>query len=167
MGLFDTVRVWLSPKPSASDVDQKLQRVLRASMEIVSAYGAILERGSSSSAPTIKQSEADLPYSKQQITQAIAILQQALSHPHLRAILVQLLSPAEAQHVLSSQFERSLETGLVLLDTFVPVAEVEAERKQWEDTLKLVEQIDPAARARIENTLAGAQRGKLRKNEAT
>ena len=158
MGLFDTVRSWFSTEPSASDVDQKLRRALRASMEIVSAYGAILERGSGSSAPTIKLSEADLPYGKQEISQAIAILQRAVRDPHLRTILVQSLSPAEAQHVLSSQFERGLETGLVLLDTFVPAAEVEAERKQWEDALKLVEKIDPAARARIENTLAGAQR---------
>jgi hypothetical protein len=93
-------------------------------------------------------------------------LQQAIRHPHLRTILVQSLSPAEAQHVLSSQFERGLETGLVLLETFVPAAEVEAERKQWEDALKLVDKIDPAARARIENTLAGAQHMSSKK-EAT
>jgi hypothetical protein len=166
MGLFDTVRSWFSTEPSASDVDQKLRRTLRSSMEIVSAYGAILERGGGSSVPTIKLPEADLPYSKQGISQAIAILQQAIRHPHLRTILVQSLSPAEAQHVLSSQFERGLETGLVLLETFVPTAEVEAERKQWEDALKLVEKIDPAARARIENTLAGAQRVSPKK-EAT
>lgn len=157
MGLFDSVRAWWSPKSSASDVDEKLQRVLRASMEIVSAFGVILERGGGSSVPTIKRPESELPYSKQAISQAIAILQQAIKRPHLRTILVQSLSPAEAQHVLSSQFERGLEAGLVFLDTFVPAAEVAAERKQWEDALKVVEKMDPAARARIESTLAAAQ----------
>ncbi len=167
MSIFDTVRAWLSPKPQATDADQKLRLLLRASLEIVSVYGAVLERGSSRRPPTIKQSDADLPFSKQQITQAIAILQQALGSPRLRAILIQLLSPMEAQQVLSSQFERSLGSGLVLLDTFVPTAEVEAERKQWDEALKLVEQIDPAARARIEDTLAAAHRSDVRKNEAT
>lgn len=157
MGLFDTVRSWFSTAPSASDTDQNLRRAFRASMEIVSAYGAILERGGGGNTPTTKISETELPYTKQEIRQAIAILQQAIRHPHLRTILVQSLSPAEAQHVLSSQFEGGLETGLVLLDTFVPAAEVETECKQWEDALKLAEKIDPAARARIEKLLAGAQ----------
>ena len=163
MSLFDTVRAWLSPKPSATDADQKLRLLLRASIEIVSAYGAILEGDSSSKMPTIKQSEVDLPFSKQQISQAIAILQQALVHPRLRAILIELLSPMEAQQILSSQFERSLESGLVLLDTFVPAAEVEAEHKQWDEALKLMEQIDPAMRARIEGTLAAARRADVGK----
>ena len=158
MSIFNTVRAWLSPRPSATDPDQKLRLLLRASIEIVSAYGAVLERDTSSKIPTIKQSETDLPFSKQQISQAIAILQQALGHPRLRAILIELLSPMEAQQILSPQFEISLESGLVLLDTFVPVAEVEAEHKQWSETLKLIEQIDPSMRERIEGTLAAARR---------
>ena len=141
-----------------TDADQKLRLLLRASIEIVSVFGAVLEQGSNSKIPTIKQSEADLPFSKQQISQAIAVLQQALGHPRLRAILIELLSPMEAQQILSSQFERSLESGLVLLDTFVPAEEVEAERKQWNETLKVMDQIDPTIRERIESTLATARR---------
>lgn len=167
MSLFDTVRAWLSSKPPATEPDQKLRLLLRTSLEIVSAYGAVLERGTSHKIPTIRLSDAELPFNKEQITQAIAILQQTLRHPQLRAMLIRLLSPIEAQQVLSSQFERSLESGLVLLDTFVPAAEVDAERKQWDETLKLVEQIDPAARARIEHTIAAAHRSDARKNEAT
>jgi hypothetical protein len=158
MGLFDIVHAWLSPRSSAAGVEKELQKLLHACIAIVSAYGATLEEGSSGSALSITRPEADLPCSKHAITQAIVILQQALRHPGLRAILVQSLSPAEAQQILSSQFERSLETGLVFLDTFVAAAEVEAERKQWEDALKLVDKIDPAARARIENTVARARR---------
>ena len=167
MSFFDSVRAWLSQRPPATEADQKLSLLLRASLEIVSAYGAVLERGSSHKTPTIKLSDADLPLNKEQITQAIAILQQALGHPRLRAILIGLLSPIEAQQVLSAEFERSLESGLVLLDTFVPAAEVDAERKQWDEALKLVEQIDPAARARIEHTMAAAHRSDAYKNEGT
>lgn len=141
-----------------TDTDQKLRLLLRASIEIVSAYGAALEQGTGSKIPTIKQPETDLPFSKQQISQAIAVLQQALGHPRLRAILIELLSPMEAQQILSSQFEGSLESGLVLLDTFVPAEEAEAERKQWDETLKLMEQIDPTIRERIEASLAAARR---------
>lgn len=167
MSFFDTIRACLSQGPPATEADQKLRLLLHASLEIVSVYGAVLERASSHKTPTIKLSDADLPFNKEQIIQAIAILQQALRHPRLRAILIKLLSPIEAQQVLSSQFERSLESGLVLLDTFVPAAEVDAERKQWDETLKLVEQIDPAARAQIKHTIAAAHRSDARKNEAT
>ena len=129
MSVVDTVLSWLSPKPTARDAaEQKLRILLRASLETVSAYAAVLERAS----PTIKQPEADLPFSKQQIAHAIAIVRLALGHPRLRAILIQILSPMEAQQVLSSEFAGSLEAGLLLLDDFVPTAEVEAERSQWD-----------------------------------
>jgi hypothetical protein len=143
MSILDSVRAWLTPKQSVSDADQKLQCVLRASMEIVSAFGAVLEQGTGNKLPTIKRSEQDLPYSKQRIAQAIGILQQAIKQPHLRALMVKSLSPEEAQHVLSSQFERGLENGLVFLGTFVPAAEAEAEYKQWEDVMKIADKIDP------------------------
>ena len=120
-------------------------------MEIVSSYGAVLEGNSGSGLPTIKQSELELPYPKQSIGQAIALLQQAKKQPHMRAFLVQSLSPEEAQLVLSSQFERGLDSGLAFLDTFVPPAEAEAEKKQWEDILKLADKIDPELRRRFEN----------------
>jgi hypothetical protein len=165
MSLFDTVRAWLSSKPPAAEPDRKLCLLLRSSVEIVSAYGAVLERGTGHNTPTVRLSDAELPFNKAQITQAIAILQQASRHPQLRAMLIKLLSPMEAQQVLSSQFERSLESGLVLLDNFVPAAEVDAERKQWDEILKIVEQIDPAARARIEHTIAAAHHSDARKNE--
>jgi len=157
MSLFDAIRTWLSPRPSATDADQKLRLLLRASIEIVSAYGAVLERDTSSNIPTIKQSETDLPFSKQQISQAIAILQQALEDSRLRAMLIELLSPMEAQQLLSQQFEKSLESGLVLLDTFVPAAEAEAEREQWNETLKALDKIDPNIREHIEGVFTAAR----------
>lgn len=166
MSVFDSVRTWLSPKQSVSNTDQKLQRVLRASMEIVSAFGAVLEQGTGNKLPTIKRSEQDLPYSKQSITQAIGILQQAIKQPHMRALMVKSLSPEETQHVLSSQFERGLDSGLVFLDTFVPAAEVAAEQRQWEDVMKLADKIDPGMRSRIENASARAQDDPTKK-EAT
>lgn len=157
MSILDNVRAWLSPKQSASDSDQKLQRVLRASMEIVSAFGSVLEQRTGNELSIIKRSEQDLPYSKQSIAQAIGILQQAIKQPHMRALMVKSLSPDEAQHVLSSQFERGLESGLVFLDTFVPAAEATAEQRQWEDVLQLADKIDPEMRSRIENPSAQAQ----------
>jgi hypothetical protein len=163
MSILDSVRAWLSPKQSVSLTDQKLERALRASMEIVSAYGAILEQGTGNKLPTIKRTENDLPYSKQSIAQAIGILQQAIKQPRLRALIVKSLSPEEAQHVLSSQFERGLESGLVFLDTFVPAAEATADQRQWEDVLKLADKIDAGMRSRIENTSARAQDDPIKK----
>lgn len=159
MGLFDTVREWLSPEPPATDSEQQLRRLLRASLQIVSAYGAILERPSSHGAPIVNESDTGLPFSKQQILQAIGVMQQAVKHPQLRALLVQMLSPMEAQQVLSPQFERSLESGLVLLETFVPASQLEAERRQWDDALKVLDKIDPAARARFEKLMSQAPPG--------
>ena len=82
-------------------------------------------------------------------------------------MLVQMLSPIEAQQVLSPQFEKSLESGLTLLDTFVPISQVETERKQWEEALNAMDKIDPEVRSRIEKMQYEAQNGKLPKNEAT
>jgi hypothetical protein len=157
MNIFDTVRAWLSPKPSASDADQKLRLVLRTSIEIVSAYGAVLEQGTGSNIPTIKRSEIDLPCSKQQIVQAIVILQQALGNARLRAMLIELFSPTEVQQLLSPQFEESLGSGLVLLDTFVPSAEAEAERKEWNEMLEGLDKIDPSIRKRFEGAYTSAR----------
>jgi hypothetical protein len=109
MSLLDTIRAWLSSKPSVSEDEQKIRLLLRASIEVVSAYGSVLENGSKNTMPTINHSETILPFNKQQISQAITILQQALQRPRLRAILVELLSPIEAQQILSRQFEESLE----------------------------------------------------------
>ena len=167
MGLFETVRKWLSPKPPATDAEQKLRLLLRTSLEIVSSYGATIERPINYGVPIIDQPDTQLPCSKQQIAQAIAVLQQALKRPDLRAMLVQMLSPIEAQKVLSPQFEKSLESGLALLDTFVPISQVETERKQWEEALNAMDKIDPEVRSRIEKMQYEAQNGKLPKNEAT
>ena len=166
MSFADTVRAWLSPKPTASDAaEQKLRVLFRASLEMMSTYAAVLE----SKPPTmgLKQSETDLPFSKQQIMKAAGIVQMALGQPRLRAIVIQGLSPMEAQQVLSSEFAENLEPCIALLDDFVPIAEVEAERKQWDEVYKLLGKVDPAAQARFESRLADAQRGKLGKNKAT
>ena len=157
MSLLDTVRTWFSSKPSVSDEEQKVRLLLRASIEVVSAYGSVLENGGGNTIPTIKQSEAILPFNKQQILKSITILQQALQQPRLRAILIELLSPFEAQQILSKQFEESLASGLVLLDTFVPTSEAEAEKRQWEETLELMEKIDPEAKKRFLENLAQTQ----------
>ena len=79
MSILDNVRAWLAPKQSVSDTGQKLQRVLRASMEIVSAYGAVLERGTYSKLPTIKRSEQELPYNKQSMGNTLTPLTVALA----------------------------------------------------------------------------------------
>lgn len=164
MSILDKVRAWLSPKKSVPDTDQELQYALRASLEIVSAFGAVLEQSTRNKLPTIKQSEQDLPCSKQSIAQAIGILQQAIKQPHMRGLIVKSLSPEEVQHVLSSQFERGLESGLVFLDTFVPAAEAAAEQRQWEDVLKLADKIDPEMRSRIANASAREQDDSTKKN---
>lgn len=55
----------------------------------------------------------------------------------------------------------------MLLETFVPASEVEAEQKQWDDALKVLDKINPEARARFGTMLSQAPRGEAPKNEAT
>lgn len=158
MSLINKFRSWLSlEKSSATDDEHRLRKLLRASLEIVSAYGAVLEAGTNRRTLTGKQPESNLPFSKQQILQAITLLQQAVKHPKLRASLIESLTPEQAQQVLSSDFERGLESGLVFLDTFVPAAEAEVDRKQWNDMLKLMDQIDPELRERFVDISASVQ----------
>lgn len=155
--LFDRVRAWLFPKPLTSDADQEIQemyRSLRKSLEIVDAYGGVLARGVSRTTLTINRSERDLPYSKQEIAQAIAIVQGALKEPALRTILIQVLSPKEVVGVLSPEYEIALGGCLVALDRFVPHAEFEVECKRWEETMNLLEKFDPSVQARTKHALA-------------
>jgi hypothetical protein len=145
---------------STMDADRELKRILRAALHI-SEYGAALEKPPGHSAPTANQPDTRLPFSKQQITQAVHVMQQAIEHPRLRALLIQVLSPMEAQQVLSPQFKASLETGLVLLETFVPASQVAVEQQEWQETLELLDKIDPEMRAQFEQSLSEAPGGKL------
>ena len=157
MKFFDRVCAWLFPKPLTSVADQKIQemhRSLRKSLEIVDAYGGVLTRGVSYTTLTINRSERDLPYSKQEIAQAIAIVQGALKEPSLRTILIQVLSPEEVVGVLSPEYENALGCSLVSLERFVPHAEFEVECNRWEETMSSLEKVGPSIRARTKHALA-------------
>jgi hypothetical protein len=159
MSLFDKVSAWIAPKSPASEGEEKLRQLLDAATKIVSAYGATLESciESNKGSMITKYSETDLPYTKQIIRKSIGILQQALRDPTQRTILIQIMSPIEAQQVLSPQFEASIGAGLIFLDSFVSTAEVEAERKELDKVYKTIEQVDPTWRERKERDLQRAR----------
>ena len=133
------------PKPTASTIDteQELRVVLRASVEIVSAFGACLERESSYPRPigSLKSSETKLPFPKETIKGAIAILQQAMRFPRSRAILAEEVAPSQTQQILSSQFTKSLESSLIFLDDFVPDKEASAVYEKWSGLQKKVDEL--------------------------
>jgi len=134
MGLIDQIRRRFSPNSPKAKADAKLRFVLRAALEIVTLYRAVLER-ESESLPSMHRSQAELPFTKKQIAQAIALLQLAIRQRGARAILVEMLSSSQAQWVLSKQFEKDLATGFVMLNTFEPISEAEAEGKKMDEEL--------------------------------
>jgi hypothetical protein len=134
MGLIDQIRNRFSPNSPKGKADAKLRLLLRAALEIVTLYRAVLER-QSESLPSPHRSQAELPFTKKQIAQAIALLQLAIRQCGARAILVEMLSSSQAQQVLSKQFEKDLATGFVMLDTFEPISEAEAEGRKMDEAV--------------------------------
>lgn len=120
--------------------DQQLHILLSGCVEVLSAFGACLERESNSPRPlgSIKSSEAELPFPKKTIKGAIAILEQAKRSPRLRTVLDEVLSPTQAQQVLSPQFAQLLEAGLVFLEDFVPDAEANTDFRKWDELQRWV-----------------------------
>lgn len=121
-------------------VDQQLRTLLRACVDVLSAFGACVDRESSSPRPlgSIKSSDAELPFPKETIKRSIAILQQAIRSPRTRTILAEEVAPEQAQHVLSPQFAQLLEAGLVFLEDFVSDAEAKADFRKCDDLQRWV-----------------------------
>jgi len=165
MGLLDSLRAWLSPDTSKSEPQKELRTLLIASMEIVGAYGAVVEKCLISTTPSIKLPETELPYAKQVIAQAIANVQHAIKDPYLRPMIAQAMEADAAKRVLSTEFGRFLAEGLVILEFFVPPSEVESDRKKWEEMLPLLDNLGPEARARYANLFVGTRRPMQKKNE--
>jgi hypothetical protein len=122
--------------------DQQLRALLRDCVEVLSGFGACVERKSSFPRPlgSIKSSDVELPFPKETIKGAIAILQQAIRFPRPRTILAEEIAPEQAQHVLSPQFSQLLEADLVLLEDFVSDAEAKADCRKWDDLQRWVDE---------------------------
>lgn len=165
MGLLDSLRAWLSPDASKSEPQKELRTLLIASMEIVGAYAAVVEKCFIGTTPSMKVPETELPYAKQAVAQAIANVQHAIKDPYLRPMIAQVMEPDAAKRVLSPEFERFLAEGLVILESFVPPSEVENDRKKWEEMLPVLDKLGPETRARYENLFVGTRRPVQKKNE--
>ena len=146
MGLLDAVRSLFSRDEPKSN--KNLRVLLVASMEIVGAYGAIVEKHCGDATPSLKLPETLLPYPKQTIAQAIANVQHAISNPSLHPMIEQVMEPEAARRVLSLDFRKFLNEGLAILSFFVPLAEAESDQKKWEELLPLLDNLGPDARAR-------------------
>ena len=157
MGLLDSLRAFFSPDESKSNLHKELRDLLVASMEIVGAYAATVEKHFGSITPSLKLSETLLPYSKQAIAQAIANVQNAINDPSLRTIIEQVMEPDAAKRVLAPEFSKFLSEGIALLDLFVTPSEAESARKKWEELLPVLDKLGPEARARYEHLFAGTQ----------
>lgn len=155
MGLLDAVRSLFSRDEPKSDKD--LRVLLVASMEIVGAYGATVEKHCGDATLSLKLPETLLPYPKQTIAQAIANVQHAISSPSLHPMIEQVMEPDAARRVLSPDFRKFLNEGLAILSFFVPPAEADSDQKKWEELLPVLDKLGPDARARYEHLFKGQQ----------
>lgn len=161
MSLFDKVRRWASGQSATSDGKENVRLSLQAAMNVVEAYAKVLERSSASQMLNLlfKRSEAELPFSKERIKNAIALLMGAIRHPGARTIIIEQFQPEMAQYMLSSPYENGLEGGLVALERFVPAEKAVAEAKEMDRFIKILEKVVPGA-------LEGMQRAAAKRNEA-
>lgn len=165
MGLLDSLRTLFSPDGSKSNRHKDLRALLVASMEIVGAYGAVVEKHFGSITPSLKLPETLLPYPKQTIAQAIANVQHAIDEPSLRAIVEQVMEPEAARRVLSPEFQKFLTEGLAMLNFFVPPSEAENDRRKWEELLPVLDKLGPEARARYEHLFVGTRTSTPKKTD--
>lgn len=142
----DLYKCLATPKSPAANAEQEVGAHLLGALEVISAYADVLERGKPIYALSIEFSEADLPFSKERIRLSIEFLQVALRSPASRTILVKLLPPDRAKHVLSSQFEQSLGAGLVYLDGFVPFSPDAKQKAAIQEWNEIFEQRDVVAK---------------------
>lgn len=157
MGLLDAFRTLFSSDAPRSDGNKDPRVLLVASMEIVGAYAAVVEKYSGYATLSLKLPETLLPYPKQTIAQAITNVRHAIGNPSLRLMVEQVMEPDAARRVLSPDFHKFLSEGLVILSSFVPPSEFESDRKRWEDLLPVLETLGSDVRARYEHLFKGPQ----------
>jgi len=158
MGLLDAVRsLFFGEERKSADTSKDLRALLVASMEIVGAYGSIVEKHCGDATLSLKWPETLLPYPKETIAQAIANVQHVIGNPSLHPMIEQVMEPEAAKRVLSPDFRKFLNEGLAILNFFVPASEAESDRKRWEELLPVLDKLRPDARARYEHLFKGPQ----------
>lgn len=155
MRLIQEFLRWISDRRTLKKNERLLRELLRQSVVVVSEFGDIVERLDTSPNAFITYSEKVLPYSKEAIRQAISVLQRGLENDASRALLVEVLTPIQAQHVLSPKFKEVLVAGLAILESFVPEEDAQRALHEWNKTLEFVGKLDPAALERIKQRMRG------------
>ena len=158
MRLTQEFRRWISDRLTLKKNERLLRTLLRQSVVVVSEFGEIVERLDTSPNAFITYSEKVLPYSKVVIRQAISVLQRGLENDASRALLVEVLTPIQAQYVLSPKFKEVLAAGLVILESFVPDEDAQRALHEWNKALELVGKLDPAALERMERRMHGEKK---------
>lgn len=92
------------------------RRELDKVMDLVGAYGAVLEANPGGLAAPVSK----LPAPKAEIKEALITLHQLLGSNSRKQQVMAGCDPATAAFVLSGEFRRNLENGLVMLARFVP-----------------------------------------------
>ena len=138
MRLIEGFRRWISDRLTLKKNERLLRTLLRQSVVVVSAFGEIVERLNTSPNAFITYSEKVLPYSKEAIRQAISVLQRGLENEASRALLIEVLTPIQAQHVLSPKFKEVLVAGLVILESFVPEEDAKRALSEWNEAFEFV-----------------------------
>lgn len=155
MRLIQEFRHWISDRFTLKKNERLLRTKLRQSVSVVSEFWQIVERLDTSPNAFITYSEKVLPYSKEAIRQSMTVLQRSVENDASRALLIEVLSPIQAQHVLSPKYKEGLAAGLVILESFVPEEDAQHALHEWNKTLEFVGKLDPAALERMKRRMRG------------
>jgi len=155
MKLIQELRRWVSDRLTLNKNERLLRTMLRQSVSVVSEFWEIVECLDTSPNAFITYSEKVLPYSKEAIRQSITVLQRSLENEATRTLLIEVLSPIQAQHVLSPKYKEGLDAGLVILESFVPEEDAQRALHEWNKALDLAGKLDPAALEPMKRRMRG------------
>ncbi len=141
---------------SFGNEDEKLKVLAKAIpvlLKLVSDYGEVLERHASTKKYLIKIPETELPTDKKGMETAIGTILMVINESKFRLFVEQVLPPPIVQAIMSPDFKKQLEIGLVMLNNFVPAEEADAERKELEEAVRLARKIEPKLGEKFEKVL--------------
>lgn len=146
MSIFSKARQLLNRKSENPDPNGDFRLTVLASIDMVSAFGVLLERPRSSFLEGMYQSETELPYAKDHIRTAIHVLQSVADNPRLTAILKQSVSPDICEKILAPRFQEALCFSDEMLEFFVSESEFREDQKKLKQIHEFLDNSAPQVR---------------------
>lgn len=145
MSFLDTLKSMVIKSRFLDPESQKLRDTLQDSFQIVSDFGRTLEIPCVEDGLGPLLSEKRLPHPKDRILWAISLLETLLASSVGRTEAIRVLSPEQAEYLLSVDFRRALDSAKVMLGLFVPDEALQKQRELAADLAEIRARVNTKA----------------------